>query len=292
MSFNTEIKRRVLAERDEILSLVHYMKHKIKDPSIPAIPGLEQKRKSRSKGKYPNKNPSRRWVVTFNKGGLADNLLLRKLHYVGFFLFYTTNNGFIVNVSQISYFLHIGYRALARGKTAGKDVLEIHHIDGNVENDTPTNLIGLSTGDHHLVSACQNGTFQYDEFFWQSHKPSNLETPFNNQGRSIKNRAKFLDQVISQTLKATQRWLDKIQKNLSAKVKQTVSWVLRKLHGASLISVEAIKQVALHPLEAKLKVATKPNSPPPPQSSGGFSLSSFNANLAALIKPIKPLIHH
>jgi hypothetical protein len=200
-----------------------------------------------------SKKPQR-WVLRFtNSQGFAKESLLNLLTEIGLFQFYSKNNSKLLNVSQVVYYLKSGWKALENGYTAGKSSeVEIHHIDGDITNDSPHNLVALFSGDHYYVSACQNGTFRLEDFFWQNSKATDQPTLFNNQGRPIKNHAKFLQRIIAATLFNTQRWLEKAAMRTGAKVKQIVGWVVKKLGQAVEKGVQAIKAIAVKPQENQL----------------------------------------
>lgn len=240
------IKESIKAHKEQILSLVETIKEKLgkQQPTLPEKLDLV---------KASEKVYTKRWVIKLASPGTATNILIDLLHKVGLFNFYPSNSGKLLNVSQIVYYLEHGWKALLQGYTAGKQAeVEIHHLNGDVTDDRPSNLVALSTGDHYYVSACQNGTFNLQDFFWQNHKASDKPTPFNNQGRAIKNHPKFLQRIIAATVYNTQRWLEKIAIRTGAKVKQIVSWVVKKLGQAVDKGVQAVKAIAVNPQEVDL----------------------------------------
>jgi hypothetical protein len=225
-----QLKDKIKVHKEQIMSLVSYLKKKLK-----------------------THKQHQRWVLTLNSHGTAEIKLESLLSEVGLFSFYPTNSGKLLNVSQVVYYLEHGWKALEQGYTAGKhSEVEIHHFNGDVTDDGPRNLVALSSGDHYYVSACQNGTFNLQDFFWQNYKASDNPTPFNNQGRAIKNHAKFLARIISSTIFNTQRWLEKVAMRTSYKVKQIVSWVLKKLGNAVYKGVQSIKEIAVNPQEVEV----------------------------------------
>lgn len=225
-----QLKERIKAHKEQILSLISYLKEKLK-----------------------KKEEQQRWVLRLNGRGTGEVKLESLLEEVGLFSFYPSNFGKLLNVSQVVYYLEHGWKALEQGYTAGREAeVEIHHLNGDVTDDSPRNLVALSSGDHYYVSACQNGTFNLQDFFWQNHQASDNPTHFNNQGRPIKNHAKFLQRIIAATIFSTQRWLEKVAMRAGAKVKQIVNWVMKKLGQAVKKGVQAIKAIAVDPLETEL----------------------------------------
>lgn len=269
------LKDKIKAHKQEIMSLVETVKEKLGKPQATLQEKLELVAATK-------KVQQQRWVVRLTSPGTATNILSDLLHKVGLFSFYPSNSGKLLNVSQIVYYLNHGWKALENGYIAGRDAeVEIHHLNGDVTDDHPRNLFALSTGDHYYVSACQNGTFNLQDFFWQNYKASDNPTPFNNQGRPIKNHSKFLQRVIAATIYNTQRFLEKVALRTGAKVKQIVSWVMQKLGHAVEKGVRAVKAIALNPLE---KVCGSPLLSNPK--------TTWQQLQHVLSQPIKPLIQH
>jgi hypothetical protein len=121
-------------------------------------------------------------------------LLKAILEQYSFFDFYTTNNGHMVGEHQIVSFFYWGYNALMNGFKAPKDEINVHHKDSNPSNNNPYNLVYLSTQDHLLVSALANSKILTKDFVKGN-------TPFNRQGRSIKNITAFLVNVARDTMR-------------------------------------------------------------------------------------------
>lgn len=155
---------------------------------------------------------------------------------LGCFEFYSTNSGErIIGLSQVIYFVHSGFKAYANGYKVSKNIHEVHHIDGDVTNNSPGNLILLSSLDHHLVTSFQKANIKkLANFNMPNYNMSYLEiddfqeqTPFNNQGKRIKNHKHFLCNIIAKTIIATSqsKWLtNAIRKNIPiAEVDKLVS---------------------------------------------------------------------
>lgn len=121
--------------------------------------------------------------------------IFKQLHLLGCFDFYSTNNGNIIGLSQVIAFLSYGWKAFRNGFTAPKHTIEVHHINGDVTNNNPDNLIYLSKEDHQVVSDLSYTPF-YGKVNWVGH------TPFNRQGKTNTNKTHFLINVIQETIEA------------------------------------------------------------------------------------------
>lgn len=143
------------------------------------------------------------WVVFHGRDGRLflnrhhNTLIFQKLDEAGFFRFHCTNRKRkIVGVPQIVAFFTYGWKALKNGYDAREGQIEVHHIDGNVQNNSPENLVYLSKQDHLLVSAYSN-TPRFGEV--RSSNP----TPFNRQGKPIESGHKrFLSEIVARTVAA------------------------------------------------------------------------------------------
>ena len=163
---------------------------------------------------------NKRKIIRLSKKDCYIRLLKFCLNDINCFDFYTTNSGeHIIGVSQIIYYIHTGYKAYLRGYIVNGNEHEIHHLNGNVKDNNPKNLILLSCFDHYLVTSFQKASLKHLTGFnmdllksnWLS-EFNNLEpTPFNNQGRSIRNHKHFLLNVIAKTIlhTAQSEWLTK-----------------------------------------------------------------------------------
>jgi hypothetical protein len=128
-----------------------------------------------------------------------NKALFSSLEELGVFEFYSTNAGHMLNRSQVIAFLFCGgYEANQRGYKAEKNYIEVHHINGVVDDDTEENLVYLSKQDHAYVSSCS-----YTPLFGRI--PDVASTPFNKQGRSIKNPIHFIVNIIRQTVAAVSK---------------------------------------------------------------------------------------
>ena len=138
----------------------------------------------------PTKLKNKR-LVLLNKN---NKHLLDQLDKVGLFAFYEDNSGEIIGVSQVIAFLFCGgYDALQRDFTSKN--LEVHHINGEVDENNADNLIYLSKEDHDYVSRCS-----FTPNFGRVAKQGS--TPFNKQGKKVINATHFLINVLQETVAA------------------------------------------------------------------------------------------
>ena len=163
---------------------------------------------------------NKRKVVYLSKNTNSIKRLKIYLNKINCFNFYSTNSGNnIIGLSQISYFIHTGYKAYLNGYTVSANEHEIHHLNGDVRDNCPTNLLLLCCDDHHLVTSFQRASVKQLTNFnmaslksnWLSEFNNEIFTPFNNQGKSIRNHKHFLFNVIAKTILQTSqsKWLAK-----------------------------------------------------------------------------------
>jgi hypothetical protein len=123
-----------------------------------------------------------------------NKLLFEQLDKVGLFTFYSNNSGQIIGVSQVVAFLFCGgLEAMQKGFDS--DNLEVHHINGDVTDNSPENLVFLSKEDHDYVSRCT-----FTPYFGRVQEQGS--TPFNKQGRPITNAMHFLVNILQETVAA------------------------------------------------------------------------------------------
>ena len=119
--------------------------------------------------------------------------LFKLLDKIQIFEFYSTNNGQIVGLSQIVAYLSYGWKAYLNGFTAPCSEIEVHHVNGDVQDNNPENLVYLSRQDHQYISSCT-----YTPFYGKV--LSDASTPFNRQGKTITNKHHFLVNILIDTV--------------------------------------------------------------------------------------------
>lgn len=141
------------------------------------------------------------WRVTKVKDGrlvlLAkhNTFVFDTLERLGCFKFYETNSGLhVIGVSQVVLFLDHGWKALRNGFTMKKGEMEVHHIDGDVTNNDPKNLVALDKDGHAYISACSN-----TPRWGRAVKP--FATTFNRQGRPVSDPYRYLVEILAETVK-------------------------------------------------------------------------------------------
>ncbi len=164
-----------------------------------------------------------RKVIYLSKNNNNIQKLKICLNEINCFNFYSTNSGKnIIGLSQILYFIHTGYKAYLNNYIVNAHDHEIHHLNGDIQNNRPSNLLLLSSFDHHLVTSFQRANIKHLADFnmarlksnWLSKYDDVISTPFNNQGKSIRNHKHFLCNVIAKTILQTSqsKWLAKATK--------------------------------------------------------------------------------
>lgn len=134
--------------------------------------------------------------------------LFKQLTLLGCFQFYSTNSGNLIGVSQVIAFLTYGWKAYRNGFNAPKELIEVHHKDGNVTNNNPLNLVYLSREDHQVVS-----DLSYTPFYGKLKTVG--YTPFNRQGKPNNNPTHFLINIIQETILAVSSRRSSIKLNIS-----------------------------------------------------------------------------
>jgi hypothetical protein len=119
--------------------------------------------------------------------------------------------------------------------TTGGDAVEVHHINGNTTDNTPSNLMYLSPGDHALVTKYQRRMGRLSLKTFAKVGKGMIHTAFNRRGRPIKNWARFIMTVIAMTVSRTQRWVqtfcDMATQTLMTPIKGAVAAIQRLLDG-------------------------------------------------------------
>lgn len=151
--------------------------------------------------------------IFLDTGTKLTKLLKKLLRQIGCFDFYATNSGEkIIGVSQIIYYIYYGHESLRRGWRMAKGVYEIHHIDGDVSNNYPGNLIPLHVNEHRTISQFQRGKLSkdYDVHIssWLSQAACDDIPRFNRRGRKVKDVKAFLAYWLKETLsRSLNRWV-------------------------------------------------------------------------------------
>ena len=164
-----------------------------------------------------------RIIIYLNKKHESIEKLKAHLNNINCFNFYSTNSGKnIIGLSQILYYINTGYKAYLNRYTVNANEHEIHHINGDICDNRSNNLILLSSYDHHLVTSFQRASIKQLANFdiasfksnWLSKYEDAIPTPFNNQGKSIKNHKHSICNVIAKTILQTSKseWLTKAAK--------------------------------------------------------------------------------
>jgi hypothetical protein len=128
--------------------------------------------------------------------------LFKQLESAGMLEFYTSNKGQIFQEAQIVCFLAWGVNALKNGYRIDGFKINVHHKDGNVQNSKPSNLVYLSADDHLLVSNYTD-TLNKGQTQKAIDNYAGERTPFNRQGKPIRNHHRFLAAIVIQTQAAT-----------------------------------------------------------------------------------------
>ena len=131
---------------------------------------------------------------------LGKNPRLHKLLVAyGFFSFHSTNKGVVVTRSQVvAFFFKGGHEALKNGYSAQYGRVEVHHLNSLPYDDRPSNLRYVSTTDHKV---CHDALNQIYEGARDSTEP----TPFNSDGKQVKNHEAFLANLVEETLRKTSK---------------------------------------------------------------------------------------
>jgi hypothetical protein len=92
--------------------------------------------------------------------------LFKLLSIIGFFDYHITNNGFTCYLYQINHFINggknldkSGWQDYRAGNFMQKNEWEIHHLNHNPIDDSPSNLIKTTPYENKLLSTCVKGGF-------------------------------------------------------------------------------------------------------------------------------------
>lgn len=137
---------------------------------------------------------SKNYLVLYHN---HNKRLFRLLDEAAFFDFHITNNKLIVGLHQIVAYIYKGYKAYYNGYTVSKGEVEVHHINSNTSDNSPGNLVYVSTQEHILIS---QASLNYNSF---SIVKSAAPCPFNNKGLPVINPLKRLSYLVFITIKRT-----------------------------------------------------------------------------------------
>ena len=149
-------------------------------------------------GKYPHR------YITFDLDLKANHCLYLMLLKDGYWKFAPSRSMHLVGYHQI-----VAFYMCAKDKPDGAgDLVEVHHVNGNTLDNSPTNLMYLSPNDHALCTKYQRraSKLSLKLFARIGEKGRRLATPFNKQGRPIRNWAKFMLAVICASVYLTTKW--------------------------------------------------------------------------------------
>ncbi len=125
-----------------------------------------------------------------------NKYLFSKLAAVKMFDFYSTNSGEIVSLHQIVAYLFKGYKAFKNGYTIDKNI-HVHHIDSNTSNNTPGNLVYVSSQEHLLITQATTMCCDHIKVF------NGDCCPFNCKGEEVNNFFHRLTHLVKATLERT-----------------------------------------------------------------------------------------
>lgn len=149
-------------------------------------------------GKYPHR------YIVFDLTLKCNQNLLSMLWKDGYWEFAPSRSACLVGYHQI-----IAFYLCAKDKPNGSgDSVEVHHMDGNTMNNLPSNLVYLSPNDHALCTKYQRraSKLSLKMFARIGERNKRLYTPFNKQGKPIRNWAKFIMAIICATVYLSTQW--------------------------------------------------------------------------------------
>lgn len=92
--------------------------------------------------------------------------LFKLLSIIGFFDYHISNNGYTCYLYQINHFINggknldkSGWQDYRAGNFMQKDEWELHHLDHDCTNDSPSNLIKTTPYENKLLATCVKGGF-------------------------------------------------------------------------------------------------------------------------------------
>lgn len=138
--------------------------------------------------------------VFFDVQCKANAILLQHLSNDGYWEWAPTRSRKFVSLHQI-----VAFYCLPHPEVGGS-LVEVHHINGNTLDNRPSNLMYVSPDDHTIITKYQRRASGLRlKCFTKLCKGNHLYTPFNRQGRAIKNWAQFMLATIARTIMATTR---------------------------------------------------------------------------------------
>lgn len=131
---------------------------------------------------------------------LKDHPRLKDLlSRAGFFIFHSTNRGNLVGEHQIiAYLFRGGAKALRNGFEAREGEIEVHHYNSCPWDNRPENLQYLAVQDHKIIT-------EYMDQHFRSKYEDYSATPFNAQGRPVKDSHRFLREATEKTMDETDK---------------------------------------------------------------------------------------
>lgn len=145
-------------------------------------------------GSYPHR------YKAFNL--LKNTQLKEMLTKDGFFDFHVSNKGLTVYLHQIIAFYHCGgIQALLRSFVCVKGIHEIHHLNNNTNDNSPSNLVYITQEGHNLVTKHQRA---FNKYIRRIKKTALINywsgAVWNKQGREVKNFVDWLFNILITTL--------------------------------------------------------------------------------------------
>lgn len=178
-------------------------------------------------GKYPQR------YKIFDLNLTANQNLKTKLIKDKVFDFYIENKGNVISYHQIiAFYFSGGIQALKRGFVAPSSLYEVHHIDGNTNNNQSNNLVIIPKCLHIEITKGQRRICKYIKLF--SKQSANSLTSllskivvFNTQGRLIHNKNLFSIRLLLKSLIKTFYTLPNIK--ITFNVGNIKSWWLKTI---------------------------------------------------------------
>lgn len=154
--------------------------------------------KSRNYISVYNSKSKRRIIFLQQKENLK---LASALRATGFFQFQSTNNGFMVGMSQLIHYIYKGYKAFLNGFTNQHGYMEVHHLDGSPNNNHPNNLVCIPVFLHRICTKLQFRLGVFNKFKSFELPIDNLDSQkyWNEYGQPITNVYLHTKHILTQT---------------------------------------------------------------------------------------------